>query len=217
MISPSEPTSWAPALPLRRPGGILPLSLSAAPDLSPIEDGALARLASGGPRERVRAAEEELCKRFAPRIRLYGLRHLRTEHAAQDLVQRVLLVLVAKLRNDEVKEPDRIASFVLGTARRISLEMLRGAHRETPLDDSELQVAAAPSFEPLARQRLREGLDVLSERERTVLLLSFYQEQTSKEIATALGMTEGNVRVLRHRAVGRLREFFAEASEEGTS
>lgn len=182
-----------------------------------MEDGVLARLASSGPREQVGAAEEELCRRFAPRIRLYGLRHLRTEHAAQDLVQRVLLVLVAKLRGNDVREPDRIVSFVLGTARRISLEMVRGICREASLDDPELPVEAAPTFEPLAKQRLRDGLQTLSERERTVLLLSFYQEQSAKEIADALGMTEGNVRVLRHRAVGRLREFFAVALEEGTS
>lgn len=40
-----------------------------------------------------RAAEAELCRRFAPRIRLYGLRHLRSEDRASDLVQGVLLAL----------------------------------------------------------------------------------------------------------------------------
>jgi hypothetical protein len=33
------------------------------------------------------AAEHELCVQLAPRIRLYGLRHLRDEAAAADLVQ----------------------------------------------------------------------------------------------------------------------------------
>ena len=31
------------------------------------------------------SAEAEFCRRFAPRIRLYGLRHLRNEAAAADL------------------------------------------------------------------------------------------------------------------------------------
>jgi hypothetical protein len=33
------------------------------------------------------AAETELYRRFAPRVRLYGLRHLRDEDAARDLMQ----------------------------------------------------------------------------------------------------------------------------------
>ena len=35
------------------------------------------------------AAETELVRRMAPRIRLYGLRHLRNECAAEDLTQEV--------------------------------------------------------------------------------------------------------------------------------
>jgi RNA polymerase sigma-70 factor (ECF subfamily) len=35
-----------------------------------------------------REAEAEMCRRMARRIRLYGLRHLRSPSAADDLVQR---------------------------------------------------------------------------------------------------------------------------------
>jgi hypothetical protein len=42
------------------------------------------------------AAESKLYRRFAPRVRLYGLRHLRDDDAARDLVQqRVLWVTPA--------------------------------------------------------------------------------------------------------------------------
>jgi RNA polymerase sigma-70 factor, ECF subfamily len=34
-----------------------------------------------------REAEAEMCRRLAPRIRLYGLCHLRDEQAAADLTQ----------------------------------------------------------------------------------------------------------------------------------
>ena len=44
------------------------------------------------------AAETELYRRFAPRVRLYGLRHLRDEDAARDLMQQVLLLTIEKLR-----------------------------------------------------------------------------------------------------------------------
>jgi len=44
------------------------------------------RIADGDP-----DAEAEMCRRLGPRIRLYGLRHLRSSAAADDLVQQVLL------------------------------------------------------------------------------------------------------------------------------
>jgi RNA polymerase sigma-70 factor, ECF subfamily len=37
------------------------------------------------------AAEAELFRRMAPRIRLYGVRHLRDVDAANDLAQQVLI------------------------------------------------------------------------------------------------------------------------------
>jgi RNA polymerase sigma-70 factor (ECF subfamily) len=43
------------------------------------------QIGSAGGRE----AEAELFRRMAPRVRLYGLRHLRDEHAAEDLTQQV--------------------------------------------------------------------------------------------------------------------------------
>jgi RNA polymerase sigma-70 factor (ECF subfamily) len=45
----------------------------------------------------------------------------------------------------------------------------------------------------------------LAERERAVVVLSFYSERGSDDIAAELGLSAGNVRVVRHRALARLR------------
>jgi len=45
-----------------------------------------------------RQAEAELFRRMAPRVRLYGLRHMRDEHAAEDLTQQVLITTIEALR-----------------------------------------------------------------------------------------------------------------------
>jgi hypothetical protein len=55
------------------------------------------RVIASGP-DGAEPEEAELYRRFAPRVRLYGLRHLGDEHAAADLVQRVLLLTIEKLR-----------------------------------------------------------------------------------------------------------------------
>jgi RNA polymerase sigma-70 factor (ECF subfamily) len=64
----------------------------------------------------IRPPKQSFYRRLAPRVRLYGLRHLRDRHAAADLVQQVLLMTLERLRAGKVREPERIASFVLGTA-----------------------------------------------------------------------------------------------------
>src|SRR5690606_17747092 len=43
------------------------------------------------------AAEAALCRRLGPRIRLFGLKHLRDAAAAKDLMQDVLVLLLTKL------------------------------------------------------------------------------------------------------------------------
>ena len=53
--------------------------------------------------------------------------------------------------------------------------------------------------------RLEACLARLGERDRMVVLLTFYAERTPSEGQQELGVTEGNVRVIRHRAMQRLR------------
>ena len=49
-------------------------------------------------------------------------------------------------------------------------------------------------------------LQLLKERERTVIVMSFYDEKTASDLASFLRVSEGNVRVIRHRALHQLRE-----------
>ena len=91
--------------------------------LEALEDGALARRVAAAGGRVDSAAEGELYRRLARRVRLYGLRHLRDAQAAADLVQHVLLTTLERLRAGEVREPEKIASFVLGMCRMTVLEI----------------------------------------------------------------------------------------------
>lgn len=119
-----------------------------------------------------RDAEAELCRRLAPRIRLYGLKHLRDAHAAADLVQQVLLITLQRLRAGGLRQPEQVVSFVLGTARLTVLELRRGrARREQLLEAYIVEEASEMNAEissEAQRQRLLGCLDTLSERERSV-------------------------------------------------
>ena len=177
----------------------------AAPARALSDGGLAARVLAGGGSDR--EGEDEVCRRFGPRIRLYGLRHLRDEAAAADLRQEVLLTVLGRLRAGALREPDRLASYVLGACRLAVTDRRRGvARREALLERfGEDLAVAAPAPPRLDEERLDRCLDGLPPRERAVLQLTFYAGRASDEIAVELETTAGNVRVVRHRALGHLR------------
>ena len=169
-----------------------------------IDDGTVARRVAAGDAW----AEGELYRRFARRVRLYGLRHLRDAQAAADLVQTVLLTTLERLRAGEVREPEKIASFVLGMCRMTVLEIRRGSHRREALLEAyggKEEAYEAPEPLTFETERLAGCLERLAERERSVVLLTFFADKAADEVGVQLGLSPGNVRVIRHRALGRLR------------
>ena len=174
----------------------------------PIEDSDLARRIAAAAPGHDAQAETELCRRFAPRIRLYGLRHLRSAAGAADLVQDVLILTLQKLRAGELRDPARLASFILGTSRQRVIDGRRSGHRRERILD-EFTVSLTDEIfaeEPaLDTGRLQPCLARLAERERSVLIMTFYEDRAAEEVGAALGISAGNVRVIRHRGIEKLR------------
>ena len=161
------------------------------------------RVASGGSGSAV--AETEICRRFAPRIRLYGLKHLRAEDRADDLVQLVLMTTLEAARAGRIEDPARLDRFVLGTCRNTAL---RVREREARLELKELPELDSPfemNIETIDLDVLFRCIAALEERPRVVVQLSFQEERSAEEIAAQLGTTAANVRVVRHRAIAQLR------------
>src|SRR5262245_26673495 len=154
------------------------------------------------------ADEAELVRRFGPRVWAYGLRHLRDEQMAADLVQQVLLIVLEALRANRVREPEQLGSFVLGTCRRVVSDQRRTAARRSELlerflEDLLGEVAPPPDSAP--SWGLYYCLRGISNRARRVLHMTFYEDCSGDEIASALSLTTENVRVLRHRSLAQLR------------
>jgi RNA polymerase sigma-70 factor (ECF subfamily) len=181
---------------------------SADTGLSTASDGEIARAIAAAPGGGAPAEEAELYRRFARRVRLYGLKHLRDDAAADDLAQQVLLLAIQRLRAGEVRNPDEIGSFILSTSRLQAGALSRKARRRQGLialfhAPDRYADAAAPAVDIEAVERC---LQRLGERDRRVLVLTFYAEKASAEIAEELGVTGTVVRVARHRALGRMRD-----------
>jgi len=162
------------------------------------------RIKGGGDRE----AEAELCRRMAPRVLLYGLRHLRDRHAAEDLVQQVLMQTLLALREGRLQEMEKLASFVLGMCRVTVMDQRRNTTRRAMLLEQfggDVPMAAHAPGPRLDHEKLARCVQGLKERERAAVVMSFYDEQTGADVAHFLGVSEVNVRVIRHRAIQQLR------------
>jgi RNA polymerase sigma-70 factor (ECF subfamily) len=165
------------------------------------------RIADAAPGE-ARDAEAELYRLLAPRARRYGLRHLRDAHAAADLMQQVMALTIEQLRSGRLREPERVLSFVLGACRLTVMDQRRGERRREDLlkrygdalSIAELHVAPRLDHELVVR-----CLERLAERERSVIVMSFYDDQSAEAVGAQLGLSAGNVRVIRHRGIDKLR------------
>jgi RNA polymerase sigma factor for flagellar operon FliA len=63
----------------------------------------------------------------------------------------------------------------------------------------------AVAEETMVRARLARAVDLLPERERTIVRLYYMKSQSLKSIGSALGISESRASQLRHRAIRRLR------------
>jgi RNA polymerase sigma-70 factor (ECF subfamily) len=158
------------------------------------------------------AAEAELCRRFWQRARLYGLRHLRGVTEAEDLAQQVMEVTLSAVRSGRVDDLVLLDRYVLGVCRNVA-HSLRRAGERTRKAAQRLALEPTPDAvqppEPPwgghSVERLTLCLSALPAREQRIVQLSFYEWKSTGEIAELLGVASGNIRVIRHRALRKLR------------
>lgn len=58
------------------------------------------------------------------------------------------------------------------------------------------------------RSYLADALEELNSTQKSLVILSYFHNKTSKEIALELGMSDGNVRVQLSRAIAKMRVYF---------
>ena len=124
-------------------------------------------------------------------------------------MQQVLLMTLERLRAGKLRQPGKLASFVFGMSRMVVLEARRGTARREGLLRIYGDVREAvdpPEWRDLDEAKLASCLEWLPERERSVLVMGFFADKPADAVARELGLTLVNARVIRHRALLKLRE-----------
>jgi RNA polymerase sigma factor (sigma-70 family) len=136
---------------------------------------------------------------------------------AADLSQTVWLRLVEHVH--QVKEPERLGSWLATTTRREAVRMLRKRSIEIPDEDHEEQSDRSedgPEETAMAADehvRLRAALERLPERCRRLLrVIAASDEANYSEVAAALDMPVGSIGPTRSRCLERLRIQFDQST-----
>jgi len=155
-----------------------------------------------------RAALEVLVRRHQRAVFRLCLRYVRDVDEAADLVQRTFVRAMSKLA--ELRAAEVFRPWLLRIGANLALNHLRDHARFVP----ESAADAAAVAPPAAAERLEAGEDAralrqavgaLPTKQRMTLELRVYEELSFREIAEALGTTEGAAKVNFHYAVRNLR------------
>jgi RNA polymerase sigma factor (sigma-70 family) len=158
-----------------------------------------------------REAENDLVRYFGPRVFAMLCARMRDREVARDLTQDVQLAIIRALRQNQLREADKLQAFVLSVARNIMLSYLRDRQRasvEEPLDSDPPAPFQEDLLEVAERQGLvREALSRLETVDREILMRTLAGEQKPGAIAQDLGMSPELVRQRKSRAIKKIAEF----------
>ena len=110
----------------------------------------------------------------------------------RDLVQRVMLLTIGCVRS--VRETDQIGSFILGVSRTMAVDVKRRERRRERLREAFVVEPVLPASHveaALDHERLESCLGRLGDRERMIVLLTFYAERSARQVGEEMTMTEG--------------------------
>jgi RNA polymerase sigma-70 factor (ECF subfamily) len=135
-----------------------------------------------------------------------SLRMLRNPADAEDATQDVFLRAFSRLHQYRPSQP--FGAWLHGITRNRCLDIIRsrrpiaelGLPERTGAAAAATQDVEAAAIARLTSERVRTALDRLTERERSLLVLRYWEDLPTEAVARCLAMSEGAVRVALLRA-----------------
>ena len=154
------------------------------------------------------AAWEVLVERWQPRLWGFIARMVADEQTAEDVLQTVWLEVVRSLVR--LNDPERLAAWLYGIARRRIADRYRAAYRRPPTEEFNNVAMLDESIEQSDRTEwLALSMERLHPTDREAVLLHYYQELPIDEVAEICGVPPGTIKSRLFRARQVLRQVLA--------
>ena len=156
------------------------------------------------------ATTEHFAQYFGDLIRIKAVSRLRSRHVAEDVRQETLLRVLRSLRRGTIEHPERLGAYVNTVSNHVMQEMFRKDKRLGELPEAAEIPSGQPSIETglLQDERtnlVKRALGELAAKDRELLKRVFLDEDDKDAVCEEFNVTREYLRVLLHRARGRLR------------
>jgi RNA polymerase sigma factor (sigma-70 family) len=176
--------------------------------MQPVDDSVLLRQFV---EDHAEGAFAPLVTRHINLVHSVAVRCVGTPHQAEEITQSVFILLAkkaAQLRHDRA-----LSSWLFQTTRLTARNFVRSeTRRHRREQEAHMQSALNESADDVWRRispLLDDAVAGLNEKERQAIVLRFYEERSLDEIGTALAVSKDAAEKRIHRAVEKLRTFFA--------
>lgn len=153
---------------------------------------------------------EEALLRYATGI-------LRSPDTARDVVQEAFIKYL-RYRESHDTPIDNVSAWLYRVTHNLALDHIRKHKRVFEMDEDQERSLSADGADPAEITDRREAtkvawqcLDVLTDRERQIVLLKVMDERSYKEIAQIMDLTSTNVGFILHTAMKKLAKALKES------
>ena len=151
--------------------------------------------------------EDQILEQYPALYRL-AFTYVKNPDDAMDVVQES--VYKAMRGCAQVQNREAVRSWLCRIVVNTALDLLRGRSREVLTDI----LPESGREDVYADPDLLRALDVLEERERTVVVLRFFQELKLHEIAKVTGENLNTVKTILYRSLKKLKAYLTEGEDE---
>jgi RNA polymerase sigma-70 factor (ECF subfamily) len=143
---------------------------------------------------------------------------MRSREAVDDIRQETLMRVLRNLRSGVIEHPERFGSYVNSVCSNVMLELFRKDSRWSQFPEEGPEIESGESgvetqmMDDERRELVRQALDELSSKDRNLLHRIFLDEEDKDAVCKEFGVTREHLRVLLHRARGRLRATMSRAA-----
>lgn len=156
---------------------------------------------------------EELYNAYYNKVLRYLSTHTDSVQDAEDLATNIFIKCYESFNSYDSSRA-AFVTWLYSIAGNCLKNYYRGKKNNVSLDDPDydLHICDKTNLDRAVeltemRNLLANALDILDEQKRRIVVLRYFSEKSTKEIAEIMGLSDTNVRVTLNRSLSKMREY----------